>query len=76
MADLDGEDLDELRESFAYNDGNGDGRIDFTEFCAMLDMLEAGMTRAECRIGFDEIDTDNDGAIGFEEFAQRWAGND
>lgn len=75
MANLDDEDMNELRESFAYNDGNNDGRIDFDEFCAMLDMLEAGMTRAECRVGFDEVDADNDGAIGFQEFAEWWTAN-
>ena len=37
-----------------------------------MSALEAGLTAEECRIGFDEIDTDNDGAIDFEEFAAWW----
>ena len=34
--------------------------------------LDAGMSEAECRIGFREIDTDLDGAIEFDEFMAWW----
>ena len=34
----------ELRENFDYNDSNHDGRIDFAEFVALLEALEAGMS--------------------------------
>lgn len=66
------EELEELRESFSYNDADGDGRIDLDEFVRMLDQLEAGMSRAEARVGFMDIDTDDDGAIDFREFCQWW----
>lgn len=66
------EKIAELRESFNYNDPNADGKIDFDEFRRMLDDLEAGVSAEEARIGFDEIDTDGDRAIGFEEFIAWW----
>jgi Ca2+-binding EF-hand superfamily protein len=62
----------ELRESFDYNDSNHDERIDFAEFVALLDALEAGMSEEECRIGFSSIDSDESGSIGFEEFVAWW----
>lgn len=64
--------LAELRESFQYNDRNGDGKIDFSEFLNMLEDLEANVEAGEARIGFDEIDTDNDQAIIFQEFVDWW----
>lgn len=67
------EEIAELRESFRYNDPNGDGRIDFREFVNMLKDLEADVDANEARIGFDEIDTDNDHAIEFEEFVDWWS---
>lgn len=67
------EEIAELRESFQYNDPNGDGKIDFGEFVDMLNDLEANVGREEARIGFDEIDADNDHAIEFEEFVQWWS---
>lgn len=66
------EKIAELRESFNYNDPNGDGKIDFGEFRQMLDDLEAGVSAEEARIGFDEIDIDNDGVIEFDEFIAWW----
>jgi calmodulin len=66
------EELDELRESFDYNDRDGDGRIEMSEFAAMLDELEAGMSKREVEIGFKDIDTNDDGLVDFEEFAAWW----
>ena len=67
------EEIAELRESFQYNDPNGDGKIDFGEFLQMLIDLEANVDREEARIGFDEIDIDNDHAIEFDEFIEWWS---
>jgi len=78
MSELTREQLAELRETFTFNDTNGDGVLDFDEFARMmatLSGLEQGMPRAEARIGFDEIDADRDGVIGFEEFAAWWTTN-
>src|SRR5262249_55290169 len=66
------EDLDELRETFDYNDRDGDGLIELEEFAALLDELEAGMSEAETRVGFDEIDTNDDDRIDFGEFVAWW----
>ena len=67
------EELDELREAFDYNDRDGDGRIQVDEFSAMLDELEAGMTDGDIEIGFQDIDTNDDGLIDFQEFVTWWA---
>jgi calmodulin len=67
------EELDELREAFDYNDRDGDGRIQLDEFSAMLDELEAGMTDSDIEIGFQDIDTNDDGLIDFQEFVAWWA---
>jgi Ca2+-binding EF-hand superfamily protein len=70
--ELNAEELEELRESFDYNDGDANGKIDLDEFTSMLDDLEAGIDTDEARIGFREIDTDRDGAIEFDEFVEWW----
>ncbi|HVY64538.1 MAG TPA: EF-hand domain-containing protein [Gammaproteobacteria bacterium] len=66
------EQLEELREAFDYNDRDGDGQIEPEEFVAMLDELEAGMSPAEAKIGFQDIDTNDDGLIDFGEFVAWW----
>ena len=66
------DELKELSESFRYNDANKDGLIEYAEFAEMLDQLESGVTADEARLGFDEVDTDDDGAISFEEFVAWW----
>lgn len=66
------EELDELREAFDYNDRDGDGRIQLDEFSAMLDELEAEMTHTDVEIGFQDIDTNDDGLIDFQEFVAWW----
>lgn len=67
------DELDELREAFDYNDRDGDGRIQLDEFSAMLDELEAGMSPKEIEVGFQDIDTNDDGLIDFGEFVDWWA---
>lgn len=64
--------LKELSESFRYNDANKDGLIEFAEFVEMLGQLETDASDEEARIGFDEIDSDDDGAISFDEFVAWW----
>lgn len=73
MAKLTEEQLDELRETFEYNDLDGDGMIELDEFVQMLEGLEAGMSAREARIGFLEIDTNEDDLIDFKEFVDWWA---
>ena len=64
--------LAELRQSFHFNDSNHDGRLDFTEFLALLEALEADISAEEARIGFQAIDLDGDGAIEVDEFLAWW----
>ena len=68
----DDDQLAELRETFEYNDRDADGRIGLEEFVVMLDELEAGISEREARVGFDDIDTNDDGLIDFREFAAWW----
>ena len=72
MGALSDEELTELREDFAFNDADANGRIDFDEFRGLLEDLEAEMSDEEARIGFADIDQDGDGAIEFEEFVAWW----
>ncbi len=67
------EQLEELRETFEYNDRDGDGSIELDEFKVMLDELESGMSAEEARLGFRDIDTNDDGLIDFDEFVAWWA---
>lgn len=69
------EQLDELRETFDYNDRDGDGLIELDEFVAMLEELEADTSEAETRVGFRDIDTNDDGKIDFAEFVAWWTGD-
>lgn len=62
----------ELREDFAYCDSNRDGRIDYAEFCTLLNYLDAGMSGTDLRIGFHAVDTNSDGVIDFQEFKAWW----
>lgn len=70
--ELTSEQIEELRESFEYNDLNADGKIELDEFLNMLEALDTGVGRDEARIGFSEIDTDHDDGISFEEFVDWW----
>ena len=67
------EQLDELREAFDYNDRDSDGRISLSEFIDMLDELEAAMSNEDAQIGFQDIDTNDDGLIDFDEFVAWWS---
>jgi len=75
MAKLSKEQLEELRETFDYNDLDGDGMIELDEFLQMLQELEAETSEREARIGFQEIDTNDDGLIDFKEFIDWWTDN-
>jgi len=61
-----------LREDFDFNDLNKDGRLTLGEFMRYMREVDENMTSEECEIGFEEMDTDRDGAIEFEEFFAWW----
>jgi calmodulin len=69
----DNEQLEELRETFDYNDRDGDGTIELDEFTVMLEELGAELSAAEAKLGFRDIDTNDDGRIDFAEFVAWWA---
>jgi Ca2+-binding EF-hand superfamily protein len=61
-----------LREDFDFNDINHDGHLTLGEFIRFMRNVDENMTAEECEIGFEEIDTNHDGAIDFDEF-ETWA---
>lgn len=62
----------EVQAHFTQADTNRDRRINHEEFRELLKNLEAEMSDDEASIGFEEIDTDNDGLIDFDEFLAWW----
>lgn len=72
MTSLDREELEELRETFDYNDLDHDGSIEIDEFRTMLENLDAGLSAEEAATGFTEIDANHDGLIDFDEFLAWW----
>jgi Ca2+-binding EF-hand superfamily protein len=62
----------ELKEAFDFNDSDSNGKIDFVEFVAMLEGLEADIDAAQAQFGFKAVDTDGDGMISFDEFVEWW----
>jgi calmodulin len=72
MANLSEEQREELLETFEYNDLDADGMIEMDEFVQMLQELEWEISEREAQIGFQDIDTNDDGLIDFEEFVAWW----
>lgn len=61
-----------LRGTFDFNDVNKDGRLTLGKFIRFMESVDEAVTASECEIGFDEIDSNRDGAIGFDEFYEWW----
>ncbi|KAG8384166.1 hypothetical protein BUALT_Bualt04G0089900 [Buddleja alternifolia] len=68
MAD-DPQDLADRERIFKRFDANGDGKISATELGDALKMLGC-VTAEEIKHMMDEIDTDKDGYISFQEFME------
>lgn len=66
------EELGRLREDFDFNDVNHDGRLTLGEFIRFMRNADEEISAEECEIGFDEIDSNRDGAIDFAEFMAWW----
>ena len=62
----------ESRRVFELCDLNGDGFIDQDEFHVLLKVLDGDVSRAECLLDFDAVDTAGHGYIEFPEFAAWW----
>lgn len=67
---LSSDELADCEEQFDECDGDGDGRIDFTEFSQLLENLGSDVPPAQRRTRFDEMDVDRDGAIDRSEFME------
>jgi Ca2+-binding EF-hand superfamily protein len=63
---------DELKETFDHFDRDNNGKIDFEEFCELLDAMNSDMEDIARRLGFDVIDSDGNGSIEFDEFCSWW----
>ena len=64
--------LDEIRTNFEYFDGDGNGRIDLSEFTKLLQVIEPTATKEQAEKGFELVDGDNNGHIDLEEFIDWW----
>ena len=62
---------EELRDNFNHFDSNNDGKIDRSEFKALMQALDAFESEQEVELGFGAIDVDGSGLVEFDEFA-RW----
>jgi len=62
---------DEIDETFDRIDENGDRRISFGEFAALMLDIDHARTPAALRLSFDAIDRDRDGLVSREDF-QAW----
>lgn len=69
------EKLQELKEAFDYSDADSDGKINLLEFISLLEDFGVFIDTAQAQAGFETLDTDNDGFIGFDEFAEWWRAN-
>ncbi|XP_017145211.1 calmodulin-like [Drosophila miranda] len=61
----------ELEETFKASDIDGNGKIDFKEFCFVMDRFEREEKRQLCE-AFKMFDQDGDGYIGGEDLVNVW----
>jgi len=60
-------DIDHAKAIIKQVDKDGDGMIEFDEFCDMMDKQEAVLPDIELREAFNLCDRDNSGTISFDE---------
>ena len=64
--------IDEIEESFASADEDGDGQISLTEFRGLMLELNRHMHDSSITTTFVAIDANGDGRIAFAEFRAWW----
>ncbi len=69
---LSSEQLEKIREDFAFFDRDQNGRIDEDEFFELLKVLSPKMKAHQAKEGFSLIDKNGDGAVDFDEFLEWW----
>jgi Ca2+-binding EF-hand superfamily protein len=62
----------DLEKTFQRFDSDDNGKIDHKEFDQLLDALGSEMSARDRELGFGMIDSDEDGAISFDELASWW----
>jgi Ca2+-binding EF-hand superfamily protein len=63
-----------LRARYDRCDSDRNGRIDLSEFSALLDALGLGYEEAQVRAAFTALDGDQNGQIDYAEFSAWWLG--
>ena len=56
-----------LEESFKAADADGDGTIDYKEFCSAAAAIGLGVSETELRMAFDRFDVNRDSTVEFGE---------
>jgi Ca2+-binding EF-hand superfamily protein len=59
---------DEIEETFARIDENGDRSISFDEFARLMLDMDHAKSESALRASFDAIDTNHDGCVSLDEF--------
>ena len=72
MTEFTEEELDRFRKVFDKYDENGNGNIDWDEFCRFIDEMVGGMSIEDKSLAFHLVDTNHTGMISFEEFIDWW----
>jgi Ca2+-binding EF-hand superfamily protein len=62
----------DLRHECQRADRDGDGRLNFIEFLALLDSLQTSISAPQRLVSFRTIDTNRDGHITATEFIAWW----
>lgn len=62
----------EWKEIFHSMDIDGNGTINFREFCAFMRRIDPEVTDAELEVGFDIVDDNDNRRITFKEFIEWW----
>ena len=63
---------DELKKDFDRFDNDGNGRIDESEFGALVRSLGVTMSDARVAVAFQALDIDGSGSVEFGEFRNWW----
>ncbi|MCY7295131.1 EF-hand domain-containing protein [Alteromonas sp. a30] len=69
------EQVEKIREDFAFFDKDQNGRIDQDEFFELLTVLSPKIKPHQAQEGFSLIDKNGDGVVDFEEFLDWWQNN-